>query len=107
VLLGYPLHPPGKPTERRDAHLGDVCRPMLIVQGSRDTFGTPAEFADLLDRLSPRPTMHVIDGGDHSFKLSGGGKAVQNAVYEGLQRRIVAWIESVKRDVPEMPRPRG
>ena len=32
VLLGYPLHPPGKPTERRDAHLRDIRRPVLIVQ---------------------------------------------------------------------------
>lgn len=33
VLLGYPLHPPGRPTERRDAHLPAVGRPMLVVQG--------------------------------------------------------------------------
>ena len=43
VLLGYPLHPPGRPTELRDKHLPAVARPMLFVQGSRDTFGTPAE----------------------------------------------------------------
>src|SRR5262249_5735364 len=76
-LLGSPLHRPGKRTERRDAHLGNVRRPMLIVQGSRDTFGTPAEFAPLLGKLSPTPMMHVIDGGDHSFKVSRTGKAAQ------------------------------
>ena len=36
VLLGYPLHPPGRPEQRRDAHLPRVSRPMLIVQGSRE-----------------------------------------------------------------------
>src|SRR5262245_40422869 len=40
VLLGYPLHPPGRPDQRRDSHLPDVRRPMLFVQGSRDAFGT-------------------------------------------------------------------
>ena len=105
VLLGYPLHPPGKPSERRDAHLGDVARPMLIVQGSRDTFGTPPEFESLMERLSPTPTMHTVDGGDHSFKISRGGKTGQESVYEGVQRTIAEWIERVTREAGETPRP--
>jgi hypothetical protein len=43
VLLGYPLHPPGQPDRLRDAHLPGVARPMLFVQGTRDTFGTPGD----------------------------------------------------------------
>jgi predicted alpha/beta-hydrolase family hydrolase len=105
VLLGYPLHPPGKPTERRDAHLGDVRRPMLIVQGSRDTFGTPAEFASLMSSLSPPPTMHVVEGGDHSFKIARGGKAAQEQVHADVQRTIIEWIDGVRRAGREMPRP--
>jgi hypothetical protein len=104
VLLGYPLHPPGKPTETRDAHLGDVRRPMLIVQGSRDTFGTPAEFDSLMGRLSPAPTLHVVDGGDHSFKIGRGGNAAQERVYQDVQRTIVDWIEQVRRAERETPR---
>ena len=92
VLLGYPLHPPGKPTERRDAHLGDVRRPMLIVQGSRDTFGTPAEFASLMSSLSPPPTMHVVEGGDHSFKVGGRNTAKQAELFDGIQKLIADWI---------------
>jgi uncharacterized protein len=106
VLLGYPLHPPGRPTERRDVHLGDVRRPMLIVQGSRDTFGTPAEFGSLLGRLSPPPTMHVVEGGDHSFKIARGGRAAQDAVYEDVQRTIVEWIEEISRAGREKHQPR-
>jgi uncharacterized protein len=106
VLLGYPLHPPGKPAERRDAHLGDVRRPMLIVQGSRDAFGTPSEFASLLGTLSPKLTLHVIEGGDHSFKVSRGGKAAQASVYEDVQRTIVGWIETVTRAARGTPQPR-
>jgi len=105
VLLGYPLHPPGKPTERRDAHLGDVRRPMLIVQGSRDTFGTPAEFEPLMRSLSPAPTLHVVEGGDHSFKITRGGKAAQETVHGDVQRTIVEWIDEVRRAGREMPRP--
>jgi predicted alpha/beta-hydrolase family hydrolase len=92
VLLGYPLHPPGQPHKLRDAHLLAVRRPMLFVQGSRDTFGTPDELAPILGRLVPRPAIHVVDGGDHSFKLSKKDPARQMAVYATIQHRIVGWI---------------
>src|SRR6266702_2864919 len=55
VLLGYPLHPPGRPAERRDKHLPAVGRPMLFVQGSRDAFGTPEELTPLVATLQPAP----------------------------------------------------
>jgi predicted alpha/beta-hydrolase family hydrolase len=67
VLLGYPLHPPGQPLKRRDAHLPAIRRPILVVQGSRDTFGTPEELAPAFSTLDPPATVHVIAGGDHSF----------------------------------------
>jgi uncharacterized protein len=92
VLLGYPLHPPGQPHKLRDAHLLAVRRPMLFVQGTRDTFGTPDELVPILARLTPRPAVHVVDGGDHSFKLSKKDPARQTAVYESIRSRIVAWI---------------
>ena len=92
VLLGYPLHPPGQPQKLRDAHLLVVRRPMLFVQGSRDTFGTPDELAPILARLAPRPAVHVVEGGDHSFKLRRTDPARQTEVHAGIRNRIVAWI---------------
>jgi predicted alpha/beta-hydrolase family hydrolase len=95
VLLGYPLHPPGRPGRRRDAHLPAVGRPMLFVQGSRDAFGTPSELAPVLGALAPTPTLHVVEGGDHSFKLSRKDPAAQAAVYADIQRTIVEWIQTI------------
>jgi predicted alpha/beta-hydrolase family hydrolase len=93
VLLGYPLHPPGRPDQLRDAHLPGVRRPMLFVQGSRDTFGTPSELKPVLASLSPLPTLHTVDGGDHSFKIAGrDAKARQATVYSEIQDTIVEWI---------------
>ena len=80
---------------------------MLFVQGSRDAFGTPAEFASLMRSLSPPSRFHVVEGGDHSFKISRGGKAAQDGVYEVIQRTIVEWIEEVRRTGRETPPPRG
>jgi len=94
VLLGYPLHPPGRPAERRDAHLAAVGRPMIFVQGSRDTFGTPRELEPVLAAMTPRPALHVVEGGDHSFKATR-DQIRQTALLDDAQRTIVEWIRAV------------
>ena len=92
VLLGYPFHPPGKPDKRRDAHLPSVRRPMLVVQGSRDTFGTPDELRPAFGALVPAATLHVIEGGDHSFKVPRVGAAGQAAIDTGIRRTVAQWM---------------
>ena len=94
VLLGYPLHPPGRPDERRDAHLSDVRCPMLFVQGSRDTFGTPAELEPVFASLPAPATLYVVEGGDHSFKVRNGGRR-QAQVFLDMQRAVVKWLRGV------------
>ena len=94
VLLGYPLHPPGRPAVLRAAHLPAIGRPTLFVQGSRDNFGTPSELNPILAGLSPPPTLHVVAGGDHSLKVSRDPQA-QAAIYDDVQRTIVRWMQSV------------
>lgn len=69
VYLGYPLHPPGKPEQRRDRHLPDITEPMLFVQGTRDAFGTADEIRALLPRLNARAGLFEVADGDHSFKV--------------------------------------
>jgi predicted alpha/beta-hydrolase family hydrolase len=93
VLLGYPLHPPGRPKERRDAHLAAVGRPMFFVQGARDSFGTPEELRPVLARLAPPATLHVVDRGDHSFKIPRAAAGEQEALYAGIQSAIVGWVK--------------
>jgi len=68
VYLGYPLHPPGKPAQRRDQHLPAITLPMLFVQGSRDEFGTAGDIRALLPRLNARTELFAVADGDHSFK---------------------------------------
>ena len=92
VLLGYPLHPPGKPAERRDKHLPAIARPILFVQGTRDAFGTPDELAPILRTLRPAPVVHVVTKGDHSFKLSRKDPAAQAEIYAEAQRAIADFV---------------
>ena len=94
VCLGYPLHPPGRPEQRRDAHLPAIEEPLLFIQGTRDTFGTAAEIEALLPRLH-RATLHAINGGDHSFKVPG-GRTSQEPVFNDILETVVQWMRSIE-----------
>ena len=87
VFLGYPLHPPGQPEKRRDAHLPAIRERMLFVQGTRDAFGTAAEIAALLPSLQ-HAELHEVAGGDHSFKVSGR----KGDGLEEIMDVVAAWI---------------
>jgi hypothetical protein len=91
VLLGYPLHPPGKPDQLRAAHLPRIRVPMLFVQGERDPFGTPDELRAVLEPIASRVTLHVIERGDHSLAASRKVEAVAST-YEAIQDAIARWI---------------
>jgi uncharacterized protein len=95
VLLGYPLHPPGKPAERRDKHLPAIGRPMLFVQGTRDAFGTPNDLAPVLAAMTPAPAVHAVAQGDHSFKLSRKDPAMQAKAYADAQQAILTFVSAV------------
>jgi predicted alpha/beta-hydrolase family hydrolase len=65
LCLGYPFHPPGKPTELRTGHLADLRTPTLIVQGTRDEFGCEEEVAGYA--LSPSIELLWLPDGDHDL----------------------------------------
>jgi predicted alpha/beta-hydrolase family hydrolase len=72
VALGYPLHPPGRPDKPRTEHLPSIRVPVLIVQGERDTFGTPDELKPAIAAMTAtKVTLHVVAGGDHSLTVRG------------------------------------
>ena len=68
VLLSYPLHPPGKPDKLRVEHFGAVNVPTLFVNGDRDPFGTPDEFAAHIGAISGEVTVHWLEGQGHNPK---------------------------------------
>ena len=94
VALSYPLHPPGRPEKMRDAHLPRVAAPTLVVQGSRDTFGTEDELRPVLARM-PNATLHLVDGGDHSLHIRRKSAAPREEIYGGVMDVIVSWINAV------------
>jgi len=90
VVLGYPLHPPGKPDQLRTTHLGRLELPILIFQGTKDVFGTPDELKPWF--TGPNATISPIEGGDHSFKVR---KANQAEIYTQIQDEICEWMGAI------------
>ena len=91
VFLGFPLHPPGKPSIERAEHLDRVAIPMLFAQGTRDEFAEPALLAQVLARLGPRASLHSIDGGDHSFGVPKAAGRSKDDVLSELGEAITGW----------------
>jgi uncharacterized protein len=92
VFLGYPLHPPGNPEKLRAKHLADIKAPMLFVQGSRDTFGTPDELRPIIEKLKPPATLYVVEGGDHSFKVPKSSGIPQQDVHKAVLDEAARWL---------------
>jgi hypothetical protein len=68
VFFGFPLHPSGKPSTERAAHLARVKIPMLFLQGTRDTLAELDLLQPMMEKL-PLATLRVLDGADHSFRV--------------------------------------
>jgi predicted alpha/beta-hydrolase family hydrolase len=83
VCLAFPLHPPGRPERSRAAELtaaGD--RPLLVVQGARDPFGTPDEVRAVL----PASARLVAVPGGHSLDTAAATRAAAAAVVDLLRQ---------------------
>ncbi|RWO85435.1 alpha/beta fold hydrolase [Mesorhizobium sp.] len=96
LCLGYPFHPPGKPTQLRTKHLAGLKTPTLIFQGTRDEFGTRDEVAtyDLSDTIE----MRWLEDGDHDLKprksISGFSAADH---LKTMTDAVKAWTERIVR----------
>jgi uncharacterized protein len=93
AFLAYPLHPPGRPETRRDAHLPRIGCPMLFVQGTRDAFAREDLLSDLMERLGARAELHRVAGADHSFGvLKRSGRRPPDVEAE-VGATLVTWLE--------------
>jgi predicted alpha/beta-hydrolase family hydrolase len=96
LFLGYPLHPAGRPKQMRDAHLADAPCPMLFLEGTRDPLCDLSLLRPVLERLGPRATLQVIEGGDHSFKVPKKTGRSEADVLAELVEASARWLAGLK-----------
>lgn len=92
ILFGYPLHPPGKPDQMRVEHLRRIQCPMLFFQGTRDTLCKLEKLRPVLETLKPHRVLHIIEGGDHSFKVLKKLNRSEQDVLSEVASKTVEWI---------------
>lgn len=93
VFLGFPLHPAGKPSTERAAHLDGVSVPMLFVQGTRDALADPALIGPLTAAL--RATLFTIDHADHSFHVPVRSGRTDAEVMTQLLDETADWMQRI------------
>jgi uncharacterized protein len=93
VFLGFPLHPAGKPSTDRAAHLRGVNVPMLFVQGTRDALADPTLLAPLTDALGA--TLYAIDHADHSFHVPVRSGRTDAEVMTQLLDETADWMQRI------------
>jgi predicted alpha/beta-hydrolase family hydrolase len=69
VFLGFPLHPPGRPSDERGAHLFNTQIPMLFLQGTRDGLADLSLLQPLVKRLGKGATLALYEDADHTFHV--------------------------------------
>ncbi len=91
VFFGFPLHPPGRPGTARAEHLTSVDVPMLLLQGTRDEFAQLDLLQAVVRRLGDRATLHLIEEGDHSFKVPKRTGKTETDVMNALADTVSTW----------------
>ena len=91
AFLGYPLHAPGKESTERASHLPRIRKPMLFLQGTRDPLANLDLIREVCGGLARRATLHVVEGGDHSFGVLKRSGRTQDEVYDELAAALVSW----------------
>ena len=90
LVLSYPLHPPGKPTQLRTSHLPKIQASSLFVSGSKDPFGSPTEIQSAL-LLVPAPVSFLlIEGAGHDL---GFGRRVGKGMQDVPSRIVRAFLD--------------
>jgi predicted alpha/beta-hydrolase family hydrolase len=95
AFLGFPLHPPGRPGTARGEHLDHVAVPMLFLQGTRDEFAGLPLLEPLVKHLGARATLHLIEDGDHSFKVLKRSGRTDADVMSEIVETIAGWAARV------------
>lgn len=93
AFVGFPLHPTGKPSTERAAHLAEVSVPMLFLQGDRDKLAELNLLEPVVASLGRRATLRVFADADHSFHVPVRSGRTDAQTMDELLDALAAWTE--------------
>ncbi len=92
AFLGFPLHPAGKPSSERAAHLAEVKIPMLFLQGTRDALAELDLLEPVVKGLGSWATLHLVQEADHSFHVLKRSGRTDREVMAELLDAFATWV---------------
>lgn len=95
LLLGYPLHPAGRPEALRAAHLPAIRVPTLFVQGTRDALAPLDRLVPLVARM-PAATLHIVPEADHSFHVPRRSNRTDDAAREDVVAAVLRFLARLR-----------
>jgi hypothetical protein len=95
LLLGYPLHPPGKPDQLRVEHFPRLTVPVLFASGTRDALGSRAALERAVTAVRGPVTFHWIDDADHGYRVPKRTGRTQSEVLAELARVAAEWVRAL------------
>lgn len=94
VFVGFPLHPAGKPSLDRAAHLVDVDVPMLFLQGTRDDLADLELLSRAIEPVGARANVVIVDDADHSFHVRASSGRNDAQAREAMLDATAGWIDA-------------
>jgi len=94
-FLGFPLHPPGKPSDERGLHLASVGIPMLFLSGTKDDFATLQLLEPQVARLGEHATLRLFQDADHSFHVPKASRTTDSETLDAVLDALAAWIDAI------------
>jgi uncharacterized protein len=92
IFVGFPLHPPKKPSQERAEHLSQVKCPMLFLQGTRDDLADVALMRIVATRLGKLATLRFFEDADHSFHVRARSGHTDEQVRASMLDAMTDWI---------------
>ena len=94
VLLGFPLHPAGKPSDERARHLTEVRVPMLFLQGTRDALADTRLLVPMVDTLGAAATLKLFESADHSLHVPVRSGRTDEQVLDEALAAAASWMRA-------------
>jgi predicted alpha/beta-hydrolase family hydrolase len=95
AFLGFPLHPAGKPSLARAAHLSDIKTPMLFLQGTRDALAELRLLEPVVKGLGGVASLHVVQEADHSFHVPARSGRNDREVMNEVLDALAVWVRGL------------
>ncbi|MFN8177935.1 MAG: alpha/beta family hydrolase [bacterium] len=98
VFFGFPLHPAGKPSIERAAHLASTAVPLLFLQGTRDTLADLTLLRPMCEGLGARAELRIFDDADHSFHVRKKSGRDDDAILTELAAAAATWMRGLGKE---------